>query len=42
MLKIESGASMAKARQILRSELQLFFVRREYKTITYDCDVDPQ
>jgi primosomal protein N' (replication factor Y) len=42
MLKIESGASMTKARQILRSELQLFFVRREYKTITYDCDVDPQ
>lgn len=41
LLKIERGASMQRARMLLREELARF-ARKEYRTITTLCDVDPQ
>lgn len=42
MLKIESGASMRRAREVLRSILQEFRREGRYKPIVPVCDVDPQ
>lgn len=42
LLKIESGASAARARKILREVLQQTLGTKEFKPITLSCDVDPQ
>jgi len=42
LLKIESGASSARAREILAAELNAFSEDSEYRTLTVVCDVDPQ
>lgn len=42
MLKIEIGASMAKAREIIKSEMNIMFQKPEYKPITIIYNVDPQ
>lgn len=42
LLKIESGASSAKARALLAAELKAFAENPEFKTITFICNVDPQ
>lgn len=42
LLKIESGASSAKARSLLAAELKAFAENPEFKTITFICNVDPQ
>ena len=42
LLKIESGASSAKARALLAAELKAFAENPEFKTITVVCNVDPQ
>ena len=42
LLKIESGASSAKARSLLAAELKAFAENPEFKTITVICNVDPQ
>lgn len=42
LLKIESGASSAKARDLLAAELKAFAENPEFKTITVVCNVDPQ
>ena len=42
LLKIESGASSAKARALLAAELKAFAENPEFKTITVICNVDPQ
>ena len=42
LLKIESGASSAKARSLLGAELKAFAENPEFKTITVVCNVDPQ
>ena len=42
LLKIESGASAARARELLRSELEAFSKSPEYRILTVVCDVDPQ
>lgn len=42
LLKIESGASSAKARSLLAAELKAFAENPEFKTITVVCNVDPQ
>lgn len=42
LLKIENGASAARARQLLGEELQRFAAETEYKSITVVCDVNPQ
>lgn len=42
LLKIESGASSAKARALLAAELKAFAENSEFKTITVICNVDPQ
>lgn len=42
LLKIESGASSARARDLLAAELKAFAENPEFKTITVVCNVDPQ
>ena len=42
LLKIESGASSARARELLRSELKAFAAHPTFKSITVVVDVDPQ
>ena len=42
LLKIESGASAARARQILREVLRQTLGCKAFKPITVGCDVDPQ
>ncbi|WP_295936221.1 primosomal protein N' [uncultured Alistipes sp.] len=42
LLKIESGASSARARELLSAELKAFAANPEFKTITVVCNVDPQ
>ncbi len=42
MIKIESGRSMSKARQLIREELQKMEKMKEYKPISIAIDVDPQ
>ncbi len=42
LLKIESGASTARAREILKREIKAFTQNPEYKSITVVCNVDPQ
>ena len=42
LLKIESGASSARAREQLRSELKAFAAHPTFKSITVVVDVDPQ
>jgi len=42
LLKIESGASAARARAVLREVLRATLGRKEFNTVTLACDVDPQ
>lgn len=42
LLKVESGASSARARELLRAELKAFAENPAFKTITVVVDVDPQ
>lgn len=42
LLKIESGSSMAKAREILKKELDEIHQDTSYKSVTIICNVDPQ
>lgn len=42
LLKIESGASTARAREILTRELKVFAEDSAFKSITVICNVDPQ
>ncbi|MDE7123308.1 MAG: primosomal protein N', partial [Alistipes sp.] len=42
LLKVESGASTARARELLGEELRRFAADAEFKSITVVCDVDPQ
>lgn len=42
LLKVESGASSARARAVLREELRAFGSEAAFKTITVVVDVDPQ
>ncbi len=42
LLKIESGASFARARELLSTELQRFAENPDFKTITLVVNVDPQ
>lgn len=42
LLKIESGASTARAREILREELKAFAALPEFRSVTVVCNVDPQ
>lgn len=40
VLKIESGASMARARMLLREEMEKILARPEYRAVTIICNVD--
>lgn len=40
VLKIESGASMSRARELLRDEIGRLLARKEYKSLTLFCNVD--
>lgn len=42
LLKIESGASSARARELLQAELKAFAAHPTFKSITVVVDVDPQ
>ena len=42
LLKVESGASSARARELLGAELRRLAVDPAFKTVTVVCDVDPQ
>lgn len=42
LLKVESGASSARAREVLAAELKAFGEDPAFKTITVVCNVDPQ
>ena len=42
LLKVESGASSARAREILAEELKSFSRQAEYKSVTVVVNVDPQ
>lgn len=42
LLKVESGASAARARELLAAELEMFAARPAFKSVTVVCDVDPQ
>ena len=42
LLKIESGASAARARELLAAELKTFSARAEYRNIVVSVNVDPQ
>ena len=42
LLKIESGASAARARELLGGELRRFGAEARFKSLTVVCDVDPQ
>ncbi len=42
LLKVESGASFARAREVLREELGKFAADADFRKITLLCDVDPQ
>ena len=42
LLKIESGASTARAREILKDELKAFAALPQFKSVTVVCNVDPQ
>ena len=42
MIKIESGRSMNKARELIREELKKLESRKEFKPISIAIDVDPQ
>lgn len=42
LLKIESGASSARAREMLQTELTAFSATPEYKSVTVIINVDPQ
>ena len=42
LLKVESGASSGKARELLRAELKAFAETPSFKTVTVVVDVDPQ
>lgn len=42
LLKIESGASSARAREVLGAEIAALLGDPEFKTLTVVCDVDPQ
>ncbi len=42
MLKIESSASSARAREILAAEMKIFSATIEFKTVTVVINVDPQ
>ncbi|MCM1352575.1 MAG: hypothetical protein NC250_07575, partial [Alistipes senegalensis] len=41
LLKIETGASSSRAREILREELRRFSADPDFKNITIVADVDP-
>jgi primosomal protein N' (replication factor Y) len=40
MLKVEVESSFARAREILRKEIEVLRTRKEYRNITIICDVD--
>lgn len=42
LLKIESGASTARARLLLREELAAFAALAQFRSVTVVCNVDPQ
>ena len=42
LLKIESGASSARARELLSAELKTFTENPEYRTVAVTVNVDPQ
>ena len=42
LLKIESGASSARARELLSAELKIFTENPEYRTVAVTVNVDPQ
>ena len=42
MLKVESGASMARARMLVREAQRDVFGKGPFKSVTVVCDVDPQ
>jgi hypothetical protein len=42
MLKIENGASLSRARELLRKALEQFRTKSEYKSINIAIDVDAQ
>ncbi len=42
LLKIESGASASRARELLAAELKTFSARAEYRNIVVSVNVDPQ
>ena len=42
LLKIESGASASRAREVLREVLRQTLGAKEFQTVTLSCDVDPQ
>lgn len=42
LLKVEAGASFARARMLLAAELAAFADEREYRSVTVVADVDPQ
>lgn len=42
LLKIESGASAARAREVLREVLRQTLGPKEFRTVGCSCDVDPQ
>ena len=42
LLKIESGASSARARELLSAELKIFTENPEYRTVSVTVNVDPQ
>lgn len=42
LLKIESGASSTRAREVLAEELRAFAAEQAYRTVSVICNVDPQ
>ncbi len=42
MLKIEAGASMARARELIRELFRLMQSSQKFRNVTIICDVDPQ
>lgn len=42
LLKVESGASFTRAREVLREVLDAFAAGEEFRRINLQCDVDPQ
>ena len=42
LLKIESGASSARAREVMGAELKTFSEHADFKSVTVQIDVDPQ